>query len=314
MQAQSAIGNPTIHQGASDYKAELIAALLLEQGLSMDQLLIIRDGAGKRGVAKDIASVEYGRYKNTDTSLVIHTRRRGLYDQLPEGLFHRTTPSPGQRSKERILADMNRQRAEEFFIRNYFRLFETEADAHRVLSQQLELHYDRKNEYPEYVSVFKQYWPILKEMEISKAVLFMKLIPVLPEIRLSRSGMAKAIEIILDIPVHIRKSSHAKNKSLSRLPKKLGQGVLGRDFVLDGTSPLLINDLNIEIGPIPPEKLPSFLPDAPIHNILTLLLNNLLPASSQPKIHFITSPHQNPFTLHKTGAGRNFLGRNTWLS
>src|SRR5690554_7528224 len=72
---------------------------------------------------------------------------------------------------------MNRQRAEEFFIRNYFRLFETEADAHRVLSQQLELHYDRKNEYPEYVSIFKQYWPILKEMEISKAVLFMKLIP-----------------------------------------------------------------------------------------------------------------------------------------
>lgn len=314
MQVQPTINSAPINQGMSDYRAELIAALLLEQGLSMEELLIIRDGAGKRGVAKDIASVQYGRYKNTDTSLVIHTRRRGLYDQLPEGLFHRTSPSPGQRSKERILADMNRQRAEEFFIRNYFRLFETEADAHRVLSQQLELHYDRKNEYPEYVSVFKQYWPILKDMEISKAVLFMKLIPVLPEIRLSKTRIAKAVEIILDIPVRIKSRVSSQSDRLSKSTKKLGQAALGRDFVLDGVSPLHFNDISIEIGPVPPEKLPLCMPEAPIHNILTLLLNNLLPASSSPKLHFITSPRQNPFVLHKTGTGRNFLGRNTWIS
>ncbi len=42
----------------SDYKAELVAASLVEQGYDIDRIIIVREGAARRGFAKDIEKIE----------------------------------------------------------------------------------------------------------------------------------------------------------------------------------------------------------------------------------------------------------------
>lgn len=298
----------------TDYKAEVIAGLLVEQGFSVDKLLIVRKGAGKRGVSKDIAELYHGRYKNTDTSLVLHTNRKGIYDYLPEGLFHKSSYAHGERSKESVLADMNRHRADEFFIRDFFRLFETETDINRILTQAKEFQYDKKNNHSQYIQIYESFWPILKQMDLAKAVLFMKMIPLVSQIRLSKTEVAKTLSLILDVPVQITpvRKNRAIKESL-RLPQ-LGKAQLGRNFVTAGDFSKASKTLQVCVGPIAPENIEGFMVGNHSYNVLELMLDNLLPANVDRIIQLHSAPKENRFTLQGSKSNRKlFLGVNTWI-
>lgn len=303
-----------INDSDTDYRAEVIAGLLVEQGFSVDHLLIVRQGAGKRGVSKDIAELSHGRYKNTDVSLVLHTNRKSIYDHLPEGLFHKSSHANGERSKESVLADMNRHRADEFFIRDFFRLFETETDINRILTQTKEFQYDKKNNHGQYIQIFERFWPILKQMDLAKAVLFMKMIPLVSKIRLSKKEVAKTLSLILDVPVEI---SPIKQKSISKaavnLPK-LGTAQLGRNLITLGDLSKASKSWQVRVGPIAPQNIESFMVGNHSYNVLELILDNLLPANADRIIQLVSTPKQNRFILKPKTADRTlFLGVNTWL-
>ncbi len=303
-----------INDSDTDYKAEVIAGLWVEQGFSVDKLLIVRQGAGKRGVSKDIAELYHGRYKNTETDLVLHTNRKSIYDHLPEGLFHKSSYANGERSKESVLADMNRHRADEFFIRDFFRLFETETDINRILTQTKEFQYDKKNNHSQYINIYERFWPILKQMDLAKAVLFMKMIPLVSKIRLSKTEVAKTLSLILDVPVQITpvKKNRALKKPL-KLPL-LGSAHLGRNLITLGDSSKASKSLQISVGPIAPENIESFMAGNHGYNVLELMLDNLLPANADRVIQLVSSPQQNRFTLNAEKSKRTlFLGVNTWL-
>lgn len=303
-----------INDSDTDYKAEVIAGLLVEQGFSVDKLLIVRQGAGKRSVSKDIAELSHGRYKNTETSLVLHTNRKSIYDHLPEGLFHKSSQSNGERSKESVLADMNRHRADEFFIRDFFRLFETETDINRILTQTKEFQYDKKNNHSQYINIYERFWPILKQMDLAKAVLFMKMIPLVSKIRLSKTEVANTLSLILDVPVKIAPVSKSRALKESVQLPLLGSARLGRNLITLGDASKASKTLQISVGPIAPENIESFMAGNHSYNVLELMLDNLLPANADRDIQLISSPQQNGFTLNAKKSKRTlFLGVTTWL-
>ncbi|GAO31051.1 type VI secretion system baseplate subunit TssG [Geofilum rubicundum] len=298
----------------TDYKAEVIAGLMVELGHSADKLLIVRKGAGKRGVSKDIAEVHHGRYKNTNTSFVLHTNRKSLYDHLPEGLFHQSSHAHGERSKESVLADMNRHRADEFFIRDFFRLFETETDIVRILTQTREFQYDKKNSHHLYINIYDSFWPILKQMELSKAVLFMKMIPLVSKIRLSKIEVAQALSLILDVPVQISSDTPTKMATFPLSLPNLGEARLGRNLIAKGDHRKATRTLKVRVGPIATKNMEGFMVGHHSHNVLELILDNLLPANKERLIQLVSSPEASHFSLMADKAERKvFLGINTWL-
>lgn len=298
----------------TDYKAEVVAGLLVEKGYSPDKVLIVRKGASKRGVSKDIASLYHGSYKNMNTSLVLHANRKGIYDHLPEGLFHRSSESSGERSKESVLTDMNKHRVDEFFIRDFFRLFETESDITRILIQSREFQFDKKNNHDQYILIYEKFWPILKQMDRAKAVLFMKMLPLVSKIRLSREKISRTLGLILDVPVNIEPDHNIRNENTPVSLSKLGDAKLGRNLITSGYLAHATKRLQVKVGPIPSERIESFMEGNHSYNVLNLMLDNLLPANAERIIKLNSSPEGNSFKLGtKKSVVKMFLGVNTWL-
>lgn len=114
----------------TDFKAELYGALLSEAGFDTAQIMMVRDGNNLSNVSKDIRSVKHRNHVGIAEGAYIElkTNRRGIYDSLPEGLFHEALFPGKVKDLGLILEEMQQHRNEEFFIRRFFSLLESEVD------------------------------------------------------------------------------------------------------------------------------------------------------------------------------------------
>ena len=130
----------------TDFKAELYGALLSEAGFDTAQIMMVRDGNNLSNVSKDIRSVKYRNHVGIaeGTYIELKTNRRGIYDSLPEGLFHEALFPGKVKDLGLILEEMQQHSNEEFFIRRFFSLLESEVDREGIQAQLLELRYDKK--------------------------------------------------------------------------------------------------------------------------------------------------------------------------
>ena len=109
----------------ADFKFEVVISSLIEQGHNQELIQIFRDGISRRSISKDIENV-YHKYNDKDLIeyLHIHVNREGLYDILPEGLFHRQIYKQGykdiQADVEKSLNEIKIHREPEFFARPSF--------------------------------------------------------------------------------------------------------------------------------------------------------------------------------------------------
>lgn len=106
----------------TDFKAELYGALLSEAGFDTAQIMMVRDGNNLSNVSKDIRSVKHRNHVGIAEGAYIElkTNRRGIYDSLPEGLFHEALFPGKVKDLGLILEEMQQHRNEEFFIRRFF--------------------------------------------------------------------------------------------------------------------------------------------------------------------------------------------------
>ena len=88
----------------TDFKAEVVASGLKEAGYDAERTLIFRRGDIRRGFSKDIHDIhpEYSHYDLTDY-LYLYVNRRSLYDELPEGIFHKNLYQSEKISKEQAI-------------------------------------------------------------------------------------------------------------------------------------------------------------------------------------------------------------------
>lgn len=130
----------------TDYLAEIIAATLIEEGVSPDDIQIIRLGDSRMKVGKDIESIrmEYSPDDEINDCLRIYVNREGLYDVLPEGVFFLGIDLLDSTDIKKVVNQVRQYRKEEMEIRKFFSVFEDEIDRTLVQMQLLERRVDRK--------------------------------------------------------------------------------------------------------------------------------------------------------------------------
>lgn len=257
----------------TDFRFEVIAAALVERGYAPEQIRVIREGMDRRGISKDVEDV-YQQYSPEDLMdyLYIKVNREGLYDTLPEGLFHKSTYKRSYRDidsdTEKAMDEIKFHREQEFFARKFFHIFEEASDRMLTDAYLYEARYDRKISNNEFVDLFVYYWPLLKELEHKQAVFFMHIIPILHKIRVDFRSVEEALSYILEVPVKIEQVKLAAKKAARHYESRLGEGRLGVDFVLGETFDDGEYDLKLIIGPISANHMRNFLETAPGYRIL----------------------------------------------
>lgn len=299
----------------TDFKAELYGALLSEAGFDITRIVMVRDGNNLSNVSKDIRSVKHRSLPGMaeDACIELKTNRRGIYDSLPEGLFHDSLFPGKVKDLELILEEMRHHRKEEFFIRRFFSLLESETDGEGIQAQLLELRYDKKNKYPDYAELFSDCWPVIHILSSRGALLFIKFIPHIHSIRNRLEEVSDALSQILEAPVSVRPRM-VQHAIKAHKPNRLGNMRLGVNSVNVGVLNSAEPDLHIHIGDIPTREVERFLPGNNSRKALEMLADIFLSACQEFHVTISVDPAERKTYLKPADdACPSYLGINTYL-
>lgn len=262
-----------------DFKAEVIAAEMVEHGIPADRILILLLGSMKRSFKKDVESVkeEISEYDHKEY-FIVKTPREGIYDMLPEGLFHYPAAHKSAKTEKEIIKSMKKRRDEERHARKFFLPFEAAINYLRMQMALYENRLDKRSDYDELVSIFIDQWEIFKHLDARQSNIFLHLIPIMHDIRDDHPVIEKILEMMLLIPVQISLRSQVPLHPAQPILSNLGNCDLGVNLTTgnavydEGVDEILIN-----IGPVKNEILHEFMPGGNKNKILQLLCDYLLP-------------------------------------
>lgn len=191
----------------TNFKAELLAATLIESGYDENSIILGRKEVDSNGFIREINRIRV-KYPSSDPNspfFSIQTGRNSIYDTLPEGIFHGVLPSGKNVGKEEILYEITTHRNEEFYARRFFSLYEIEIDRLRIMFQFNEMIFYKKTIYRDFTNLFLRHWDIIDSMNDAEALRFIIVIPYINTIKVDDNKIAKAISFILEDDIKIKR-------------------------------------------------------------------------------------------------------------
>lgn len=292
----------------TDFRAEVAAAELYEKLGDLSHFVIRRTSHNHRPYNKDITSL-YQDQSDYDLKqlYVFETFREGIYDNLPENLFHPPTLGGVGKDEEEIVEEIKRQRQVEEDTRRFFLPFEQEISYLYILSAYYENTVDKKGQYNSLLDIFRQGWDIFSQMHEETAKVFLYIIPVLHLVRGRNDWIQKCLTWITGLPIQITED-HSGQDDNARYGAgfEFGQNSLGVDTVMGGAVCGGDIDFLVTIGPVPPERTKQFIPGSSYNKLLEKLYSFLFPFQISVKQNIVTLRDENFFVLdekHETRLG-----------
>ncbi|RQO29735.1 hypothetical protein DBR32_14205 [Taibaiella sp. KBW10] len=282
----------------TDYKAEVVALNLYKYRQEVDQVLIRRLGNNDRTFNKDIKAVREEYFELGEKIISIDTFREGIYDFLPEGVFHPPSLGHANSNVEEIVHQIRVQRKQEASARKFFYPFELEASYLELNSLLTECDYDLSQENDILIGTLVELWPLLKEFSAADAKVFAYLLPHFHAVRGSRFWFEKCLTAFLQVPVQVTFGPH--HNLAGRIATDalvLSQMQLGVSTILTGDHMDGARNWIINYGPLPFEKLNDYVPESPLRRLLETLYGYCLPVSADVEEVFLTENEPEAFRL-----------------
>jgi type VI secretion system protein ImpH len=249
--------NNSVFDVHSDFKPETIAYAFIHKGIKAEHIILRSTGTASRSYKKDVNKITF---KNTDDIdyVFIDSPKEGIYDSLPESIFHSFSSSQSKDNTLQIIDEIRRHREEETHARNFFLPFEQEFFSIKRELFSFEEHFENHSHGSLLIKIFKPYFSILNELDAEKGYLFIRLIPYIHAIRNDFEKTRDYLEILLDCSVAIKEHIISKEASGNNT-HALGSSSLGVDFIIgneihDGEFDLMITITSKLTGQVTFEK------------------------------------------------------------
>lgn len=228
-----------------DLRLEVILAELLTQGYELDDFLVRPVGLFARRYRRDLGNVyeePFERRHRAVLRTVLEVHREGLYDALPQQVFHQPGTGAGQgASIQAMVEDSRAQRRKEKATRLFFAPFEQEFFRFRVGIEQEEQRYFTSLAAHWYNEVLARFWG-LAEVGLPPTVLtnLLYLLPLAHSIVGDLVRTRQCFESVLGQAVRLRVLAPQRHPlptpPATALPTggTLGHVALGYDLVLGG--------------------------------------------------------------------------------
>lgn len=300
----------------TDYKAVAHVADLIERDVvDADRIEIVPLGPDKRAFAKDIESAHvYHSEKRRQDRIRIHTNREGLYDMLPEGLFHRPPTGSAGMDEESMIKDIRDRREEERQARLFFTPFDVEINHVRIMTELYENMLDKKTTYTDLSKIFEPGWEEFKLLSKEQSIIWMHLLPEIQQKRNDVDFLAKVLMALFSLPITISAgiANPSPVKIADDLQMHLGSSSLGIDTIIGD---LFIPEdelFNIQIGPTSPKELVSFIPGQKDRAILDMAISYLIPVDAEVNVTLLTASEFQETLLSADGENA-YLGYTVYI-
>ncbi|MDX8340117.1 hypothetical protein SLH46_13040 [Draconibacterium sp. IB214405] len=289
-----------------DIRAEAVMAELLENGISSEDFIVRPKGLFKRRYSRDIDRVDDCDLANYQKVMELYLNRDGLYDSLPQGLFHKKTGN--ELDKERKFSeDSVELKKEENEARLFFLPFENELFFQRV---QLEL--EERNilsRFSEKIfnDIYPELWNLHRSINreyVYRMVLFLHLAH---KIAGNLLLTAKCLEAVIGEKVEVERGSLTTNSSTSGTDvinsSPLGACKLGVNLVTGFQPGNRQFCIGFKIGPLTSIQPKEFLKDAPMSRFLECFYNYFVPVEFNVSTSIIVDTSKQNFELKEQESG-----------
>lgn len=295
---------------STDYRAELLAAMLVETGIPMEQVRLIRLGSSQKG--KRVGRIEKTYSQDEMIDFVnVYERKRDLYESLPEGLFHKNGTKNGKGGPHSVTDLMKQTRQEAFNARLFFRPFEMEIDRMSMLAQLYELCLEKRDKYSCFVRLMSHYWPLLRDFQTDRALVLVYFIA-LSHRPVGVDKLGQLFSLFLNCRVTVEKGFEFRNYSVGS-EWLLGSSSLGAASVLGGMVTMGLPVVRVRIEKVARDQVSLFYRDSQSYKNLEKILNLFVPADAELQIEVFAEEREASFSFSSEGRAP-ILGYTTLLS
>jgi type VI secretion system protein ImpH len=239
---------------SSDYTAESIASSLIKKGVSSEQIIFQSKGTSSRSHKKDVSAIYTTLNEDTNSNLFfLESPREGIYDTLPESIFHSFNGIKSLKNTEAIKEEIKKHREEEKQARLFFLPFEQEFFNIKRTLFEVEDTFDWLSNASSLIDIYTDHYPILSDLPIEKGYLFLRLLPLIHDIRDDFPKIEMCLTMLLDADVRIL-ISFKKNTISRYIPPELGFATLGTNTIIGSIVEDGEPDLDIIITPKNPSE------------------------------------------------------------
>ena len=222
-----------LQNNPADIRMEVIMADLVAEGLNMDTVIFISNSLFKRSFhfdIEEISELEFSVTGKKKLSLVLN--RNGLYDQIPEDLFHQPLDLLNMPDKTGSIQEIKVQEEIERQSRLFFRPIEQEFYQQRIALEMEERQFLFETTGTLHSGIFDHLWTFPDFMDSAQKTKLGILMPVLHRI----SGNIPLVEVVMkhitgDDVRFIETSPEISDVSE---PCMLGDRLLGISTILSG--------------------------------------------------------------------------------
>lgn len=302
-----------INNTSEDIKAEVIVSNLLSSGIRRDDILIRFAGQLKRPRSSDIAEVKITQDSKGRDRVEIALNRDGIYDTLPEGLFHQPSADRKGHSVSTMVEEYHQQRREEKKARQFFAPFENELFLHKTTAE---------SEAIQQLFQLKQWHlnssilemlgidPALPRAFISK---LLRLIPYLSQITGRLSRTEQIVTLLLGDPAAITVDSFTDYEASSH-ESLLGDTTLGAGLAAGNRIKPDHRSYRLTIGPVSRKELLRYKDGGWKEKALQILVNFVIPVEWDIAVQIhIHEEEAVSFILDKANQTNARLGYTTTL-
>jgi type VI secretion system protein ImpH len=291
-----------------DLRLEVVLADLLAYGYQFDDFIVRPVSLFARRYRRDIGSVseeQTERWLSPKTAVEVN--REGLYDALPQQLFHQPG-NPAQQGVRSMIEDTQAQRRREKATRRFFLPFEQEFYRFRVLLEQEERRYMTNLSAQWYNEVLARFWELSGLLPPKQVSTLLYLLPLAHRIVGDLPRTQQCFETVLEVPVRLRTvaplqfPAEAMQTSAGAPGTVLGQGELGRDFVLSGAYYETLPALEISLHSLSTAELEVYLaPSTWQARALQLLCQYFIAFETDIVLHYEVTAASQSFVLSDSG-------------
>ena len=259
-----------------DLRLEVILAELLDYGYAFDDFLVQPVGLFARRYRRDLGTVrdeQFERAHRPVVRTVLEMHREGLYDALPQQVFHQpgSVATDGPPSVRAMVEDIRAQRRKEKATRLFFLPFEQEFFRCRVRIEQEERRYFSNLSARWYNDAMARFWGIADAgLPAGPLTNLLYLLPLAHGIVSDLPRTQQCFENVLGQSVQLRLVAplwHALVQGAETLPAAtgtssgttLGNLVLGRNLVLGGDYQEMLLALEVTLHGLSVAELETYL-------------------------------------------------------
>lgn len=267
-----------------DARAEACFALALDQGLSVEDILVGFDSLFYREYSRDIMFSEIREDAAKKLLLQVHLSRGGIYDLLPEGLFFQPPQSSRQLTATDLAAEYQANKKKEEAIRRFFLPLENEFFWSRTQVEQEEsrllegLQTGMLNDY------FAKFWGIPSTIPRECVAPLLILIPYAYKIAGNLTLTAQCLQQLLQEEVRVRQVPPENSPLPPGQDMGLGECCLGIDMTCGNE---FFEDYPVMewiIGPLVGSRVQDYLTGGRRHSLLETFTRFFIPAGVDTKL------------------------------